>query len=76
MTNQEILQARAAISQVPMNQIVELKKIYGTQWPSISSPTSFGKKFKKAFDNGMFPNLRWHNVKPDGPNHERYERIY
>ncbi len=61
---------------MPINQVMELKKIYGAQWASIGSPTTLGKKFKKAFDNGMFPNLRWHGVKPNGPNHERYERIY
>ena len=75
MTPQEIANARSLIASMPLNEVMELKKIYGASWSNISSPTTFGKDFKKECDAGSFPNLKWHDVKPNGPNHERYERI-
>ncbi|WP_077369469.1 hypothetical protein [Anaerosalibacter sp. Marseille-P3206] len=75
MNPQELINAKNLILAMPLNQVMELKEIYGESWSSISSPTTFGKKFKKEYDNESFPNLKWHGVKPNGPNHERYERI-
>lgn len=75
MNPQETTDARRLISAMPLNEVMELKAIYGSGWSSISSPNNFGKNFKKEYDNGSFPNLIWHGVKPNGPNHERYERI-
>jgi hypothetical protein len=75
MSPQEIVNARRLIANMPLNEVMELKEIYGASWSNISSPTTFGKDFKKEYDAGSFSNLKWHGVKPNGPNHERYERI-
>ena len=75
MNQQELIDAKKLISKMPLNQVMRLKEIYGPDWNNISSPTTFGKNFKKEYDNGSFPNLEWHGVKPNGPNHELYERI-
>lgn len=75
MNPQELKDAKKLISTMPLNQVMELKDIYGASWSSISSPTTFGKKFKAEYDNGSFPNLNLHGVKINGNNHQRYERI-
>lgn len=75
MNLEELAKANNLIASMPLNKVMELKEIYGASWSSISSPTTFGKDFKKEYDKGSFPNLNWHGVKPNGPNHERYERI-
>lgn len=75
MSPQEIANARNFIANMPLNEVMELKKIYGTSWSNISSPTDFGRKFKIEYDAGNFPNLKGHGVKENGRNHQRYERI-
>lgn len=57
---------------MPLNKEMELKEIYGVHWSSINSPTTFGKRFKKAYDNGSFSNLVWCRVKDN--NHQLYKR--
>lgn len=75
MNPQELKKAKKLISAMPLNQVMELKDIYGVSWSSISSPTTFGKDFKSEYDNGSFSNLKSHGVKRSGNNHQRYERI-
>ncbi|WP_143560601.1 hypothetical protein [Sporosarcina sp. P13] len=75
MSPQELKNAKKLISAMPLNQLMELKEIYGLNWSNISSPTTFGKDFKAEYDNGSFPNLSSHGVKINGNNHQRYERI-
>lgn len=75
MNQQELKEARKLISKMPLNQPMELKDIYSASWSSISSPTTFGKKFKAECVNGSFPNLRSRDVQMNGNNHQRYERI-
>lgn len=76
LNNQELKEARKYISQMPLGIKQEVKDIYGHQnWKEISSPTTWGKKFKQEYDNKSFPNLKCHGVKTNGNNHELYERI-
>lgn len=48
----------------------ELKQIYGSQWTSISRPTSFGKSFKATVEAGMLQNIRHQSLKTN--NHHTY----
>ena len=75
MNTQELKDAKKLILVMPLNQVMKLKDIYGPSWKNISSPTTFGKEFKAAYDNRVFPNLNSRGVKINGNNHQRYERI-
>ena len=68
----EILQAQAVINQVPAG-IYELNVLYGNTWLSITSPTTFGKKFKATVLAGNLRNIRISSNSPKSDNHQTYE---
>lgn len=75
LNNQEIEEARQYISKMPINKPMELKDIYGSDnWEKISKPTTRGKHFKKAHENGYFQNLRGLETNPNGNNHQMYQK--
>lgn len=48
----------------------ELKQLYGSEWTSIISPTSFGKAFKATVKSGPLTNIRHQSLKTN--NHHTY----
>ncbi len=70
LSSAEILQAQAIINRAPPG-IYELKVLYGSTWTSITSPTTFGAKFKATVLAGNLMGIRIKSPKTD--NHQTYE---
>ena len=69
LTLSEIGQAQALIEKLPAGVYV-IKEIYGDQWNSVSSPTSFGAKFKATVEAGLLTGIQVGKLKSD--NHRKY----
>lgn len=69
LTPKQIARAQKLIDDMPPGDY-ELNQIYGPQWPSITSPTSFGKMFKAAVVAGLLQNIKHHDLKTN--NHHTY----
>lgn len=69
LTPKQIAKAQRIIDRTAPGEY-ELKQIYGSQWTSISSPTSFGKSFKATVKAGLLQNIRHQSLKTN--NHHTY----
>jgi hypothetical protein len=74
LSSAEILQAQAIINQAPLG-IYELKVLYGNAWSSITSPTTFGAKFKATVLAGNLRNICISTNSPKSDNHQTYEGL-
>ena len=72
LSSAEILQAQGIINQAPAG-IYELKVLYGNTWRSITSPTTFGAKFKATVLAGNLRNICLCIESPQSDNHQTYE---
>jgi hypothetical protein len=70
LSSTEITQAQTLIDNTPIG-VRELKKIYGSNWKTINSPTTFGKKFKETVNQGLLKNIKFDDTQ--GDNHACYE---
>lgn len=69
LSQTEIANAQAIIdSKAPGDY--ELKVLYGDAWSQIDSPTTFGKRFKMAVENGSLKRITKKEVRTD--NHHVY----
>lgn len=70
LNHEEILLAQSIINKTAAG-IYELRELYGPDWSKITSPTSFGAKFKKAVNSGHLQRIRENSLKTN--NHYTYE---
>lgn len=70
LNSTEMAQAQTIINNT-LAGIYELKDIYGSIWPTVGSPTTFGFNFKETVDAGHLQKIRHHSLKSN--NHHDYE---
>jgi len=71
LTPEEISLAQSIINNSPPG-FYELRELYGSQWLKISSPTTFGKRFKETVNTTcLLKNIKQKTLKSD--NHHTYE---
>jgi uncharacterized protein DUF1413 len=71
LTKEEIAQA-VAIVRVHSHGTFELRQIYGAKWEAISSPTTFGKRFKATVEAGLIPGIHVSQQRRRSDNHHTY----
>lgn len=69
MNEKELHEINVLISKVKPGRY-ELSEIFGEKWCEIKSPTSMGKRFKKAVLDGKIQGVKFDAKKTD--NHSRY----
>jgi hypothetical protein len=69
LTPKQIAKAQRIIDRTVPGEY-ELTQLYGSQWTSISKPTSFGKSFKATVKAGLLRNIRNQSLKTN--NHHTY----
>jgi len=56
LTKEELITARTMIAKTPAGKY-KLKKLYGSLWSTIKTPTTFGKRFKQSVIAGLLPSI-------------------
>lgn len=69
LTPVEVTEAQAIIDRTPPGTY-ELKVIYGAAWSSVTSPTTFGRKFKNTVMAGGLKKIQYESLRTD--NHNMY----
>lgn len=69
LSEKQIADAQRIINSTPPGDY-ELKQIYGADWSQITSPTTFGKFFKKAVEDGQLTGIKIKELRSD--NHYVY----
>ena len=71
LTEKEIIEATALVHGHAPGTF-ELKQIYGPKWETISSPTTFGKRFKAAVEAGLIRGIQLSRERRKSDNHHTY----
>lgn len=66
MDQSEIKLAQGLINNLSKGDKKCLTELYGIHWNSISNPTKFGKKFKKAVENGQLNGIKHLGIRSTG----------
>ena len=70
LTTDEIILAQSIINRASAG-VYELRNLYGAEWKKISSPTSFGARFKETVNGGYLKQIKPNSLKTN--NHHTYE---
>ena len=69
LTEEELVNAQLRVRALPPGTY-ELREIYGSNWGSVGSPSSFGAKFKAAVKAELLVGIELHSLKTN--NHHVY----